>query len=108
MSIAALYDIHANLPALEAVLEDVCHADVDQIVVGGDLLPGPMPVETIERLRAMTVPVQYIMGNGELEVLAARRGAESQRLPNWTLEAIRWNAQLLTADHEEWLRSWPK
>jgi putative phosphoesterase len=108
MRVAALYDIHANLPALEAVLAEVQWANVDQIVVGGDLLPGPMPLETIERLRAMTVPVQYLAGNGEREVLAARRGAESQRLPAWALEAIRWNARQLTTEHENWLASWPK
>jgi len=108
MRVAALYDIHANLPALEAVLEEVRGAHVDQIVVGGDLLPGPMPVDTIERLRAMTLPVQYIVGNGEREVLAVRRGAESQRLPAWALEAIRWNARLLTSEHEDWLANWPK
>jgi Icc-related predicted phosphoesterase len=41
MRVAALYDIHGNLPALEAVLEDIRGADVDQIVVGGDVVPGP-------------------------------------------------------------------
>lgn len=39
MRIAALYDIHANLPALEAVLEDIRRAEVDAIVVGGDVVP---------------------------------------------------------------------
>ena len=42
MRIAALFDIHANLPALDAVLDEVRHADVDRIVLGGDVLPGPM------------------------------------------------------------------
>ena len=36
--VAALYDIRSNLPALEVMLEEVRHADVDQIVVGGDIL----------------------------------------------------------------------
>ena len=39
MRVAALYDIHGNLPALEAVLEDVRRAGVDLIVVGGDVCP---------------------------------------------------------------------
>ena len=47
MRLAALYDIHGNLPALEAVLEQVREAAVDHVVVGGDVLPGPMPRETI-------------------------------------------------------------
>src|SRR2546427_8994177 len=34
MRVAALYDIHANLPALEAVLQDIRQADVNQVVVG--------------------------------------------------------------------------
>ena len=41
MRVAALYDIHANLPALEAVLEDVREAGVDQVVVGGDVTRQP-------------------------------------------------------------------
>src|SRR5262245_3028653 len=40
--IAALYDIHGNLPALEAVLEELGVLRVDLIVVGGDVLPGPL------------------------------------------------------------------
>ena len=42
MPVAALYDIHGNLPALEAVLQEVRRAEVDRIVVGGDVFPGPM------------------------------------------------------------------
>jgi hypothetical protein len=53
MRVAALYDIHANIPALDAVLAAVGRAGVETIVVGGDVVPGPMPVETIECLRAL-------------------------------------------------------
>jgi hypothetical protein len=45
IQVAALYDIHGNLPALEAVLEEVVRARVEQVVVGGDVFPGPMPVK---------------------------------------------------------------
>jgi predicted phosphodiesterase len=48
---AALYDIHGNLPALEAVLVAVEAAGPDLIVFGGDVAAGPFPLETIERLR---------------------------------------------------------
>jgi Icc-related predicted phosphoesterase len=47
MRVAAFYDIHGNLPALEAVLQEIRQAEVDQVVVGGDVVPGPMPRETI-------------------------------------------------------------
>ena len=48
MRVAALYDIHGNLPALESVLEELQRVTIDQIVVGGDLLSGPMQVDCIE------------------------------------------------------------
>ena len=50
MPVAALYDIHGNLPALEAVLEDVARIGADRVVIGGDVVPGPMPRETLVRL----------------------------------------------------------
>lgn len=59
MRICALYDIHANLPALEAVLDDIGRAAVDLIIVGGDVVPGPMPHETLARLRNVTTPIRF-------------------------------------------------
>ena len=38
--LAAIYDIHGNLPALEVILEEIHAARVDHVVVGGDVLPG--------------------------------------------------------------------
>ena len=58
MTVAALYDIHGNLPALEAVLEDVARAGADRIVIGGDVVPGPMPRETLVRLLELDLPFQ--------------------------------------------------
>jgi Icc-related predicted phosphoesterase len=50
MRIAAIYDIHGNLSALEAVLQEIRQAKVDCVVVGGNVLPGPLSRETIEFL----------------------------------------------------------
>ncbi len=80
MRVAALYDIHANLPALEAVLEEVRAAAVDLVVVGGDVLPGPMPHETLARILNFDVPVRAIHGNGELALLAQLAVAPVARL----------------------------
>src|SRR5713226_8767539 len=77
MRVAALYDIHANLPALEAVLQDIHQAEVDHVVVGGDVLPGPMPRETLTCLLGLDIPVQFIHGNGDREVLAQMAGTET-------------------------------
>ena len=48
--VAALYDVHGNLPALEAVLADAAFARADAVVVGGDVAVGPMPAEVLDRL----------------------------------------------------------
>ncbi|MGZ3624164.1 MAG: metallophosphoesterase family protein, partial [Ktedonobacteraceae bacterium] len=50
MKVAALYDIHGNLPALEAVLNEIDHEGVDVIVIGGDIVPGPMSRDVLEVL----------------------------------------------------------
>src|SRR4051794_4598255 len=71
MRIAALYDIHGNLPALEAVLAEVELLDVDIIVVGGDVAPGAMTPQTIARLRSLGDRAQFVMGNGDAEVVEA-------------------------------------
>ena len=59
-----LYDIHGNLEALNAVLDDAKAAGVERFVLGGDYaLFGPRPKETLEALRAL--PAEWIRGNGE-------------------------------------------
>ena len=111
MRVAAIYDIHANLPALEAVLEDTRHAEVDQVVVGGDVLPGPMPSETIACLRGLDVPVQFIHGNGDREVLARMRGTETEwyrGAPEQWREPVRWTAEQLHSEDEQLLAGWPE
>jgi putative phosphoesterase len=67
--VAALYDVHGNLPALEAVLADVEDAHVDAVVVGGDVVGGPFPDETVERLRALGARVRWLRGNAERELV---------------------------------------
>lgn len=67
MKIAALYDIHGNLPALEAVLNDVAEASVDMIVFGGDLAWGPMPRETLEVIMSVD-NARFVRGNADREV----------------------------------------
>jgi predicted phosphodiesterase len=65
--VAALYDVHANLPALDAVLADVDRAHVDLIVWGGDVVPGPQAADTLARLRARGG--RFVLGNGDRESL---------------------------------------
>jgi putative phosphoesterase len=107
MRVAALYDIHGNLPALEAVLADISTARADQIVVGGDLVPGPMPRDCLHRLRALDLPVQFIVGNGEVAVLAELEGRDPG-VPAQYREAMRWNAAQLHPSDEQSLKTWPR
>ena len=106
MRVAALYDIHGNLRALEAVLEEVRLAGVDLIVVGGDVLPGPMPRETLACLRAVEIPMRFIRGNGDREVLAVLTGTESGAVPEQFREAMRWNARQLRPEDVREVESW--
>jgi predicted phosphodiesterase len=102
MRVAALYDIHGNLPALEAVLRDVRDAGVDRIVVGGDVLPGPMPRESLAYLQALDLPVQFIHGNGDREAIAPT-GA----VPEMYRESVQWNADQLRPEDVRLLAAWP-
>ena len=108
MRVAAIYDIHGNLPALEAVLQEIRQMEVDHIVVGGDVLPGPMPRETLECLLDLNIPVQFIQGNGDRVVLAQMVGTESSEVPERFREVVRWNAQQLHPEHRHLLASWTK
>jgi len=67
--VAALNDIHGNLPALEAVLADPRLEDADAIVVGGDVVAGPFPAETIDALDALGERVRFLRGNADRLVL---------------------------------------
>ena len=61
---ALLYDIHGNLPALEAVLEDVEREGEDRFLLGGDYaLFGAWPRETVVLLRELDAV--WLRGNGE-------------------------------------------
>lgn len=108
MRVAALYDVHGNLPALAAVLDDVREADVDRIVVGGDVVPGPMPRETLARLLDLDIPVQFIQGNGDRVVAAQMAGAEADEVPEPFRGGVRWVARQLQPEHGRLLASWPK
>ena len=106
MRIAALYDIHGNLPALDAVLAEVAREGVDLVVIGGDVVPGPMPGECLDRLLTFDVPVRCIRGNGERAVLEESDGRDSG-VPAQFRDAIRWNAAQLTPHHLAQIRRWP-
>ncbi len=71
MRVAALCDIHGNLPALRAVLADVAREGVEMIVVGGDVAAGPLPRETIEQLMGLGDRARFVRGNADREIVDA-------------------------------------
>ncbi|HEX2236591.1 MAG TPA: metallophosphoesterase family protein [Actinomycetota bacterium] len=103
MIVAALYDIHGNLPALDAVLEEVRESGADAVLVGGDVAWGPWPRETVERLRELEMPTAFVRGNADREV--AHGGADSPSSP--VDEITAWCRGRLTEEQRLWLDGLP-
>ena len=94
MRVAALYDIHGNLPALAAVLSAIERENaVTEVVVGGDVLWGPMQSECLAALK--DVGAACIAGNCERDVLHPHS------------ETDRWCRERLHADDRAWVHGWP-
>jgi len=73
VAVAALYDVHGNLVALEAVLAEV--PDDATIVVGGDICAGgEQPSETLARLRGLGERVRWVRGNSDRELSPGEEG----------------------------------
>jgi len=79
--VAALYDIHANLPALEAVLAEV--PEEATIVLGGDHVYGPYPAETLALLRGLGPRAVWLRGNCDRELSEPGAGPASVDVLDW-------------------------
>jgi predicted phosphodiesterase len=101
--VAALYDIHGNLPALDAVLVEVEESGADLVLVGGDVALGPMPRETLERVLSLGGGARFVRGNCDREL--ARSDTESEGL--WA-ERSRWTAAQLTEEQRTLLAGLPE
>jgi len=105
--IAVIADIHGNVPALRAVFDDLDEADVDEVIVGGDLVGrGPRGSRIVELIAERGWPT--IRGNHEDYLLSFRRGD----VPDDWLEAdewaaSRWMADELDNDHEDFIDDLP-
>jgi predicted phosphodiesterase len=100
MRLAVIADIHANAPALEAVLADADRVQPDLVVQLGDACNGPVdPVGTLARLRELP-RVRHVRGNGDREI--GQLGAVPQ------LKSARFARERLTAADCAWLGEWPQ
>jgi predicted phosphodiesterase len=107
MRVAVLNDIHGNLPALNAVLHELREARVDRVIVGGDVVPGPMCVEALARLQDLDAPIDFVRGNGEVAVSAARRGEVPPFVPEQYRPMIDWVAHQLEEEQALFISTWP-
>lgn len=106
MRVAAIYDIHGNLPALEAVLAEIAREDPDLIVVGGDVAAGPLPRQTIERLMALRPRAHFVRGNADREMIAVFDGqGPDPRLPQAARDQVAWATGQLERAHRDFLAS---
>jgi putative phosphoesterase len=85
--VAALYDIHGNMPALEAVVRELEHEDVDAVVVGGDVVAGPFPEDVLVLLDSLERDVHFIRGNADRELTEESPAPEPWR--TWLVNRTR-------------------
>ena len=101
MKVGLISDVHANLPALEAVLEDT--PAVDRIVCAGDVIGyNPWPAECVERVRE--VAATTVRGNHDRTVETPNR-YRANRMAEAGLEHAKAS---LSADQRAWLDGLPR
>jgi putative phosphoesterase len=105
MRVAAIADIHGNIRALHAVLEEIRQSNATEVVVCGDVLPGPEPVQCMEALLGLDIPIQFVHGNGESAILDILDGRPA-KIPPYFEEMVRWVAHQLKPVHVDALRTW--
>ncbi|MBC8228492.1 YfcE family phosphodiesterase [bacterium] len=109
MKVALIGDVHANLPALEAVLADAHQREVEAIWNVGDSVGyGAFPEEVIQRLQQESV--LSIVGNYDIKVLKVKKKKgklQKNKIPEiWF--AFNWAYDNLSKARRKYLRSLPK
>jgi predicted phosphodiesterase len=98
MRVGLIADIHGNVPALEAVLDDLAHERLDAMLCLGDLASGPQPAEAVELVRGLACPV--VRGNWD-EYIARGFPPARDDLSGRLFDIGRWCAdQLGDADRD--------
>ncbi len=99
--VAALYDVHGNLPALESALADVERDGPDLVVFGGDVASGPFPAECVELLASLRGRASFLAGNVERALLG-----DDAAVPEHVREDIARTRRLLSEQQLSFVRSW--
>lgn len=107
MRLAALSDIHGNLPALEAVLADARAQGVDAVLVAGDTAGGPGQQAAFDRLRALHA--HLIRGNSEEYCLAFETGSAPEAWrSSYQWSTLRWSYQHLDRESLDFIGALPE
>ena len=102
MRLAVLSDIHGNLPALEAVLADLREERVEEFVCLGDVVLGPEPTETLDRVRGLGCPV--VMGNWDAWLLDGFPVARGEPMSRFIAQG-EWWANEISAEDRAFVRT---
>lgn len=104
MRLALIADIHGNLPALEAVLQELAQKRVEQIICLGDVAAGgPQPLQVLERLQQLACPV--VMGNTDAWLLEPQFGKPESLFAQRSQDIELWNAQQLSDEHKAYIKT---
>jgi putative phosphoesterase len=100
--VALISDIHGNLPALDAVLDEIAGEDVEEIICLGDVAVGPQPAETLDRVRELGCPV--VLGNWDAYFIS---GFPSQQtgIGRQLVEMGEWWAGHLSPEHRAFIET---
>ena len=107
MKYAIISDIHGNLPALEAVLEDAKKLGVDEYIFLGDYcLSSPFPNEVVNTIKAM--PRTHIVRGNEEDYFDTILKQEENAWINSQYSTLYWGFNALTKDNLNYLSKLPK
>lgn len=107
-SVAVLPDVHGNLFALDAVLAELEAHPPEAVVVGGDIVAGPMPAEVLARLRELPWPVHWLRGNADRAVVMGFDGTIPPALLEHPLyQGDAWAATFLEREDRDMLDALP-
>lgn len=108
MKLAVLSDVHGNVPALDAVIEDLAGWEPDEVIVNGDLINrGPYSRTCLRRVQAAFPRAHLIQGNHESFVLACAGSRREPGSPRFDLERFAyWTVDQMGATLSE-VKAWP-
>lgn len=104
MRIGAVADIHGNLPALRAVVDEMRACHVDRVICCGDIASGPLPTQTIDYLLELEIPFQSVRGNADRGAFWSYDGHQDHHTFH---EDDIWTGTQLASNHRDYLAGLP-